>query len=202
MAFETTIPANLAPTAAEKAFASAAASPAGCELAYLGTPVVADPNRIVDVLDPIADGDLTVIAQPDVPRNITVTVTDANDSVSAVVTVTGKDMLGKPVSEVATIAAGVGKSFVGTKMFAQVDSAVVSGTDGAAAGDTVQVGVGNVIALPKPISNEEAVRTSWLDDVPVTPDAIATGDQTSGVDLSGETYDGTKPMRVAYRPGE
>lgn len=197
---QVTVHEDLEPTIAEKTFASASAY--GVELVDLGAPILADADRVVTALDPIADGALTVAAQPDVPRNLTALVVDANDSASCVLTITGRDLAGALVQEVMTVALGVGKSFVGTKIFAVVDSAVVTGTAGAAAGDTIQVGVGNVIGLPKEIANDLAIKHVFFNVVPVTPDAIATGRMTSGVDVNGATYDGSKVLRVAYRPGE
>lgn len=196
---ESTVRDDLTPSMAEKAFAGAAAD--GVELVELGAPIAALATRIVAALDPVADGALSIAGQPDVPRNITVTVVDANDSVSCITTVRGRDIAGNVVEEVAVTALGAGKSFVGTKIMAQVDSAVVTGTTGAAGGDTVSVGVGDVIGLPKAIANPVAVKHTWLDGVPITPDAIAVG-AISGIDTNGGTYDGSKLMRAAYRPGE
>jgi hypothetical protein len=196
---ESTVRDDLVPTVAEKAYAQGAA--AGVELVSLGAPILADVDRIVAALDPVADGALTIAAQPDVPRNVTVTVTDANDSVTCTCTIRGKDLAGRIIEEVAQTTLGTGKVFAGTKMFAKVDSAVVSGTSGAAAGDTISVGVGDVIALPKPIVNAAAIKHAFFGGAPVTPDAIATGESTSGVDTSGGTYDGSKELRVAYYPG-
>jgi hypothetical protein len=62
--------------------------------------------------------------------------------------------------------------------------------------------VGNVIGLPKAIESEAAIKHVFFDGAPVTPDAIATGDGLSGVDNSGDTYDGSKVLRVAYAPGQ
>ena len=61
MTLEATIPANLVPTAAEKAMNEAHAL--GLVNAYLGTPALADVDRVVNELDPIADGAMSIIAQ-------------------------------------------------------------------------------------------------------------------------------------------
>lgn len=196
---EATVHEDLVPTIGEKAFSAAAA--AGVELAELGAPALADVDRIVTSVDPVADATQTIAAQPDVPRNVTVTITDANDGVTTTTTIRGKDLAGRDIVEVAQTTLGVGKSFVGTKMFAKIDSVVSSGTTGAAAGDTITVGIGDVIALAKPIANAAAVKHVFFNGAPVTPDAIATGESTSGVNASGGTYDGAKVLRAAYRPG-
>lgn len=188
------------PTQAEKRWFSSGAQ--GVEYADLAAPVVADPDRIVTASQ-IADGTEAIAAQPDVPRNLTGLLVDANDSVTSTVTMKGRDMAGRAVQEVMEIALGTGKSFTGTQIFAVVDSVVVTNTSGSAAGDNLTVGVGNVIGLPKPIAGVGAVKHTYLGaGVLVTPDAVAFGDLSSGVDASGATYNGTKVMKVAYRPGE
>ena len=195
---EQTVREDLAPTLAEKRLMAGSAD--GVEWQDLGAPVVADVDRIVVASD-IADGAETIAAQPDVPRNITGTLTDANDSVTSTVTIRGLDIAGRIIEEVMEIAAGVGKVFTGTKIFATVTSVVVSGTSGNAAGDTLSIGVGNVIGLPKTINNVQAVKHVWFNGAPVTPDAIAVGTSKSGVDVNGATYDGSKVLKVAYYPG-
>ena len=48
---------------------------------------------------------------------------------------------------------------------------------------------------------DTAVTLTRVGDVPVTPDAIAVGLSTSGVDANGATYDGSKNMIVNYNTG-
>jgi len=89
----------------------------------------------------IANGAQTIAHQPDVPRNITITVTDANASIDAgTVTVTGTDISGNPVSEVMTMPANLTKT--GTKTFKKITSVVVASLHGQEAGDTIVVGIG------------------------------------------------------------
>ncbi len=200
MTLQATIAADLVPTAAEKAMNEANAL--GAENAYLGTPLLADIDILVAVLDPIADGALSIIAQPDVPRNITVDIIDANSSASNVCTVTGKDMMGNVIEEVFTNAAGGTALDTGVKIFASLTTAVVTGEAGAAGGDSISIGIGDLIGLGKPIANESAVKYAALNNVPLTPDAIQTGDVSlAAVSLTGGTYDGSKPMRVLFQPG-
>lgn len=168
---------------------------------YLGQPVVADDDRIVTAVQ-IADGAQTVAAQPDTPRNITMQLTDANDSVTADVVATGVDPCGRTVTEtMSPDGAGGGKTLTGTKIFASVTSVVVSNTAGSAVGDDLIVGVGDVIGLPTDIQSADAVIHTFLGAVPVTPDAVAVGESTSGVDANGATYDGSKVMEVIYNVG-
>lgn len=194
---QTTIPEDLAPTSGEKAFA--AASALGLDWQSLGAPILADVDRIVTALDPVADGALTVAAQPDVPRNVTMTIVDANASSSGVCTVKGFDMFGFALTEVFTWAAAGTQA--GTELFATVASAVVSGVAGAAAGDTISIGVGNLIALPKQILTAGAIKLATLGAVPITLDAIGLT-PASYVDANGSTYDGSSELKIGYKPGQ
>lgn len=171
----------------------------GVQNVFLGQPVVADPNLIVTVVD-WADGALTVAAQPDVPRNLTCTLTDADASITAgLLTFKGLDPQGRPVEDVMDMTAGL--AWVGTKIFAQVDSAVISGTAGIPAPgvDTLVAGIGDVIGLPNDINDAEEVLHSFLGAAEVTPDAIATGEGTSGINVTSATYDGSKIMYAAVQ---
>lgn len=168
----------------------------------LGTPVVADVDRIVTAVQ-IADGAQTIAAQPDVPRNITMTLTDANDSVTATIVATGTDPAGNTVTEtMEPDGAGGGKSLTGTKIFAWIDNVTVSNTAGSAAGDNLEVGVGNVIGLPTDIDAATAVKHTYLGGVRQASPTVAVGASMSGVDASGGTYDGSKLMHVIYNTGE
>lgn len=168
----------------------------------LGAPVVADPDRVVTAVQ-IADGAQSINDQPDTPRNITMQLTDADDSVTADVVVTGLDPVGRVVTEtMSPDGAGGGKTLTGTKIFAEVTSVVVSNTAGSAAGDELIVGVGDVIGLPTDISETSAVKHTYLGGTRVTPDAVATGVSQSGVDVNSATYDGSKLLHVIYNTGE
>lgn len=169
--------------------------------ADLGAPVVATTNRLVTVVD-WENGSLTIANQPDVPRNPTCTLTDANSSVTAgTITFNGKGPEGDIISEVAT-AAQARAGFTGVKMFAHVTSIVIAGSVGQqAATDTVVAGVGNVVALPSPIEAASQVRHVFLAAVRIAAPVVAVGRYKSGVNVSASTYDGTKQLRVWYSPG-
>lgn len=174
---------------------------AGCIPAYMGAPIAVDDDRIVVSAD-WADGALTVAAQPDVPRNLTAVLTDANASITAgLLTLTGLDAQGRVVSEVMDITAGL--SWVGTKIFAKVTSAVISGTAGtpAAGTDVVKVGVGNVIGTCVDLVKATEVVHCYLGTL-VTPTAIAVGESKSGINASGSTYNGTKVLWALLRPAK
>ena len=167
----------------------------------LGAPVVADVDRIVTVVD-MADGAQALAAQPDVPRNLTVALVDANASVTTgTLTIVGLDFEGNVITEVVDIPTSIGATVL-TKIFVRVTSATISGLAGEAAGDTITIGVGNVIGLPNPIVATTAVKHVNLGGVPVTSPTIATGQSTSGVDASGATYNGSKVLTVVSFAGE
>lgn len=168
---------------------------------YMGQPVVADVDRIVTAIQ-IADGAQSIAAQPDTPRNLTAVLTDADDSVTADVVITGLDPCGRVVTDtMSPDGAGGGKTLTTTNIYSTVTSVVVSNTAGSAAGDNLEVGIGDVIGLPTDIQAAAAVLETRLGAVPVTPDAVAVGTSSSGVDANGATYDGSKVMEVVYNVG-
>lgn len=165
---------------------------------FMGQPDLAVNNLIVTTHD-IAAGAMTIAAQPDVPRNLTFLLTDANDSVTATITIKGLDIRGRPVEEVAQITLGVGKAWTGTKIFASVASIITTDLSGEAAGDAIIVGTGDVIGLPFDINDAEEVLHTYVNGAEVVPDAIATGEGTSGIDANSATYDGAKIMHATVQ---
>lgn len=170
--------------------------------ANVGAPILLDDNRVVTIID-WADGTLSLDAQPDVPRNITILLTDADNSVTGTMTVTGKDTEGASVVEtMSPDGLGAGKALTGTKIFAQVDSVVITATAGATGGvDQVIVGVGNIIGLPTDIKATSAVNHVYLGGIRQTSPTVSIADQTSGVDASAGTYDGSKDLIIWYNLG-
>jgi len=169
---------------------------------FLGQPSLAAANGLVASVD-WANGSLTLVAQPTVPRNVTATLTDANNSIAGLLTITGKDPQGRTVVEtMQPNAAGGGKTLVGTKIFAQVLSAVISGSTGEQLGtDLIVVGYGTVVGMPFDIDAAAAVKHVWLGGVRQTSPVVATGKSTSGIDASAGTYDGTKVLMALVSSG-
>jgi len=166
---------------------------------FLGAPILADVDRIVTSAD-WADGALSVAAQPDVPRNVTVNVTDANASITGgTCTIVGTDHLGRAVTEVMDITDGL--TFTGTKIFASVTSATIADTAGSAASgtDLITIGVGNVIGVPFDLTASTEVKHSYLGGTRLTA-TVTTGISLSGVDASSGTYDGSKMLHVYVKP--
>ena len=174
-------------------------SQGGIQSVFMGAPILADVDRIVTSQD-WEDIALTIAAQPDVPRNVTATLTDANDSVSGVLTIVGTDIRGRTITEVMTVALGVGKAFVGTKIFASITSATITGSSGELNGtDVVTVGVGNVIGTAMDLDSTAVVRCAYLGGTKLTP-TLTTGESTSGLDASAGTYDGSKMLHAFIQP--
>jgi len=115
----------------------------------LGSPVVDDVDRIVTSTD-MKVGAYAIAAQPDVPRNITVTQTagDTEDTNGTIVIV-GTDIAGNAITE--TLTPNAGETVAGAKAFKTVTSVTGVGWVIDAAEktkDTITVGVGSLIGLP------------------------------------------------------
>lgn len=94
----------------------------------------------------IANGTQIILAQPDYPRTINITVTNTNADITAgVVTVTGKAISGSVVSESVDLASAF--TLAGTVIFASVTSVVVTGLLNASTGDTITIDTGNNVQL-------------------------------------------------------
>jgi len=109
-------------------------------------------NHVVAAEDLTAAAPITctIAAQPDVPRNVTITITDANTSITAFqITVAGIDGKGRSVSEVFTFAGGLTQT--GNIAFATITSVTVDSITGADAGDVLDVGIGSKLGLSNPI---------------------------------------------------
>jgi hypothetical protein len=169
----------------------------GIQSLFMGAPIALDDDRIVTSVD-WADGSLTVAAQPDVPRNITAVLTDADTSVTGLLTITGTDIRGRTITEtMQPDGAGAGKTLTGTKIFAKVTSAVISGTAGAEAGvDLIKIGVGNVIGTPNDLDSDATVHHVYLGGVRQASPTVVTGVSTSGINASAGTYNGSKMLHA------
>ena len=182
------------PTADEKNLLSK--MQAGVQVAYLGAPALADADVILNAVA-WANGSKTLDGQIDCPRNIVAALTDADNSCTGTLTITGKDAQGRTITEtLVPDGAGAGKTLTGTKIFAQVDSAVISGAAGAGVGDEVAIGTGNVIGVGTDMLAAAEVVHCYLGGVKVAP-TIALGVSKSGINASAGTYNGTKAL-VAY----
>jgi hypothetical protein len=134
-----------------------------------------------------ADGAYVLVRQPDVPRNITAVLTDADNSCTGTVTISGFDQQGRAVSEVMSPnGAGGGKTLVGTKIFARVIDVVVTGAAGAAPGDNLEVGVGLKFGIPFDLSAGAEVLHVYVEGIRQAAATITTGVSLSGIVLAAD----------------
>lgn len=106
---------------------------------------VATTGAIVASVD-IANGTQVILAQPDYPRTINITVTNTNADITAgIVTITGTGIDGKQITQALNLANAFTQT--GTTIFKTITSVVVTGLIGATAGDTITVDSGNTVQL-------------------------------------------------------
>ena len=164
-------------------------------MVYFGAPLLADVDKIVTSTD-MKVGAYTVAAQPDIARNITVTVTavDTADTMGTI-TVVGTNINGKVISEVITPVAD--STVAGVKAFKTVTSVTGAGwvIDAVeASNDTITVGIGTVLGLPILISSAAEVLLGALGVALIAPTVVADSNEIEKctVDISSGTYDGSK----------
>jgi len=165
-------------------------------LANLGTPVVADVDRIVTSTNMIV-GAYTVAAQPDVPRNITVTrtVVATGADTGGTIVIVGTNIDNVVITETITVGAD-GVTVAGTKAFKTVTSVTGVGWVIAGGNDTITVGVGTVLGLAAALAVADIVLgilgTTITAHTPVTTGTV----EGTTVDMSAGTYDGSKAAMV------
>jgi hypothetical protein len=172
----------------------------------LDTPTeAADNNQIVESVN-LVNGTHTIVASPDVCRNVTIAVTDTTPSITAgTVTVAGTDVNGAALSEAFDLA-GPTLSHTGAQIFCTTAS--VTGADLATLGgggdETIIVGTGSVVAYryctlsdPRPGSGphiETSSSSTTVTAVTGTPfDAVAVGDE---ITASGPLGNFTRVIRA------
>ncbi len=141
----------------------------------------------------IASGSQPLAAQPDVPRNATITVVDLNTSISAgTVAITGVDQLGAPQTE--SLDLGVALLFTGTVLWATITSVDVTGLVGNAVADTLAVGIGSTIYVDaltstSPTALQAAIINDMIDEASDTIAAYC--HRVFGRETVAETLPGT-----------
>jgi len=161
-------------------------------------PPAADLVSIVTTLDPVADGALVLVSQPVVPCKLQVRIIDANNSVTGTVTLTGVGASGQGVTQAIPLTGGT-RTVATTDAYATLTSAVVSSTAGAAAGDSVSIGVAADLGLPAARSPAPAgfiVYKASVDDV---NEAVGTVDATAGTISPTTAPDGVHDFDFWYR---
>ena len=170
------------------------------KLYSLGTPIAADDDRIVVIGNgTMKVGDYTLSAQPDVPRNVTVT----HDSVGTTdtlgtITVTGTDVNDEVISEEITPVADSAVS--GLKAFKTITTVTGAGwvvDEVEETADTVIVGVGDALGLPVVIALETSILMGFVGVAPIVPVVLANAAISNcTANLTTGTYDGTKVVSV------
>ena len=140
---------------------------------YAGAaPLAADVDYIVNEVEPVADGDFTEqtllnLGMPDVARNATVTVTDADSTITVWVRLTGQDQFQNEQVEVLRVSAG--ESSIAGQGIWECITKVETKTVGVVTGgsDTVAVGIGDKLGLPHPLGEMtwDATDTRWYGDL-------------------------------------
>lgn len=173
-------------------------------IADLGAPALADEDYYITstaVIDGSVTGtDYTLAAtNADVPRNITITVTSATIS-AGTVTVEGENIEGDTITEVLNLADALTSE--GTQIFVNITDVIVADTADVDPADRITVGFGDVIGLPSDITATTAVKRVYFNGALIAAPVLSAGVNESGVDVSAETYDGTKVLKVFYNVGE
>jgi hypothetical protein len=109
-------------------------------------PADTDPDRIVDGADisgTSAGDTMTIAAQPDVPRPVTFTITDANGSVTILsIIVKGEDRYGDSVVEYLHYGKGGSKTGGGKVYFKYIHEIEIDQISGNGAADVLDIGIG------------------------------------------------------------
>lgn len=166
----------------------------------LGAPIVSDNDMIVVSAD-MKIGAYEIAAQPDVPRNVTVTVTSIGTADTlGTITVTGTNYADKVISE--EITPETGKTIAGTKAFKKITSItgagwVIDEVEGTA--DKITVGIGNKIGLPLALDKDSEIILGILGTAITTHNPTVSDPKTiegTTIDMSLGTYDGNKNVLV------
>jgi hypothetical protein len=162
-------------------------------------PIVATTNRVLATnAGPTAATALTVstfAAQPDVPRNITITPTGTTGDVEAcVIVVTGTNFFGQSINESFTFLADASTAQTGSKAFKSVTSvAFPADCESGGFAATWIVGVGSKLGLKRCMANAGDVIHANFDGATETVGAVG----SSASLVSANTYTPTGTMNAA-----
>ena len=154
----------------------------------------ADTTSIVNTVN-LTNTSLTVAGQPDVPKNVVITVVDTTPGITAgTVTVTGVGAYGQTVVETFDCAAGAG-TYTGNVAFATVTTVVTSSfaTLGGSGDETIAVGAGTKMGLP--VYKLKDVHKACVDGANET---IGTHNTTYGTIIPNTAANGTRDFDFWY----
>ena len=164
----------------------------------VGAPVLADVDRIVTIANMKNTTSYTIAAQPDVPRNISIThaTVAAGTDTLGTITILGTNILDQVISEVITPSADT--IVYGVKAFKTVVSAIGAGWIIAGGNDTILIGVGTALGIPIQITAASQVLYGILGTAIIDPTVAHTDTDIAQctVDISSGTYNGTKKAFV------
>ena len=153
-------------------------------------------GTIVTTVDMTGLTVMTIAAQPDYPRTLSVFVTNAaGDAIVGTVTIVGIDQNGVGITEVISITAAGAKN--GVKAFAKITSATFAKISGTLTGssDTIALGFGPAIGLPAaPGAKYDRLIKAAFDDA----DDLGTFDATYGLYTPAGTMNGAKLLEVTF----
>lgn len=162
-------------------------------------PIAAELISIVAALDPVANGELTIAAQPDYPRKLQVALVDANSSISAgIVTLVGVGVHGQAVTQAISLTGGSATTTT-THAYATITSATVSGLVGAASGDTISIGVATALGLPGPYALTPSAFTVYKANLDNADSVIGTVDATNATIVPNSVPNGSRNYSFWYR---
>jgi hypothetical protein len=179
------------------------ASQAMLEYQRVAVPVIANTTRVKALTATSASVTTTITtfaAQPDVPRNLTVTTGGTTaDCKAANVTISGTNFFGRSISETFAIADNQAGSTAGAKAFKTVTSVSIPAQDGA--GCTYSVGVGDALGLKRCM--KQAGDVAWAvfngayESTRPTCLASASAVESNTCDING-TLDGAKNVDLYF----
>lgn len=179
------------------------ATQAMLEYQRIATPVVANTTRLKSLTASSSSVTTTIStfsAQPDVPRNITITTGGTtNDCKAANVTVSGKNFYNANITEAIAITDNQAGTSSGLKAFKSVSSVSIPAQDGS--GCTYAVGVGDVLGLKSCMKQAGDVAWAVYDGAYETtrPTCVADADEVekNTCDVNG-TLNGSKNIDIYY----
>lgn len=166
------------------------------------TPILADDDRLKNdqaSSSSVATTVTTFLAQPDVPRNITITPGGTTASVKAAnIVVTGTNIRDQVITESILMTENGSSLVSGVKAFKTVDSIVIPAQDGS--GATFDIGVGDVLGLDRCMQGDEVIATIFNAVYETTrPTVVYDVDEVekNTANING-TLDGSKSVVLVY----
>lgn len=179
------------------------ATQAMLEYQRIATPVVANTTRLKSLTassSSVVTTISTFSAQPDVPRNITITTGGTTtDCKAANVTVSGTNIYGRAITEDIAISDNQAGTSSGLKAFKTVSSIAIPAQDGA--GCTYAAGVGDVLGLKNCMKQAGDVAWAVFDGAyeGTRPTCVADADEVekNTCDING-TLNGSKNVDLYF----